>query len=83
MRCTAVIASDTGVLGELITHGRTGLLTPPGDVAALAKFLQEILSNREIAQRMGENARIAALDRFSLATFTNRFVGAYRSIIKT
>ena len=80
MRCTAVIASDTGVL---ITHGRTGLLTPPGDVAALAKFLQEILSNREIAQRMGGNARIAALDRFSLATFTNRFVGAYRSIIKT
>jgi glycogen(starch) synthase len=48
-----IIASNVGGPAEILDHGRTGLLFPPRDVAALAEQLIAILRDRELRQRIG------------------------------
>jgi glycosyltransferase involved in cell wall biosynthesis len=54
-----VIASTAGGARELITHGEEGFLLSPGDVDALARYLQEMNQDRERLLRMS----LAALRR--------------------
>ena len=48
MRGTAVIASDSGALPEVVTDDRTGLIIPSGHVHPLALELNQLLSDRHI-----------------------------------
>ena len=41
----------------MIANGRTGLLVPPKDTAALAEGLMLLLSRPDLAQRLGAAAR--------------------------
>ncbi len=52
-----VIASRIGALGELIEHGRTGLLFEVGDPQDLARQSQIALADLPAMRRMGEAAR--------------------------
>ena len=52
-----VIASAVGGLQDIVVHGETGLLVPPGDVAALGNAITRLLSNpgeREFMGRQGK-----------------------------
>lgn len=53
-----VIATDCpcGGPAELIRHEENGLLVPVGDAYALADAMRKILSDKELEQRLGENA---------------------------
>jgi glycosyltransferase involved in cell wall biosynthesis len=46
-----VIASEVGGVPEIVLPGRTGLLTPPGDSAALAEAMQQMLDGFELDMR--------------------------------
>jgi glycosyltransferase involved in cell wall biosynthesis len=48
-----VIATATGGIPEWLADGETGLLTPPGDVRALASALQRLLDDPGLRARMG------------------------------
>ena len=52
-----VIASRIGALGELIDHGRTGLLFEVGNPEDLAARSQQALADPAAMRRMGEAAR--------------------------
>ncbi len=56
----AVVASDAGGPREVVTHGQDGLLTPLGDVAALADTLRELANNAPLRRELGVNARDTA-----------------------
>ncbi len=51
-----VIASRQGGLGELVTHGKNGLLVEPGDPAALAAAIAQAHAHPEQMRRMGIDA---------------------------
>jgi glycosyltransferase involved in cell wall biosynthesis len=53
----AVVSTRVGQNLEYIEHGRSGLLTEPGDAGELAQALLLLLSNRELAAELGRNAR--------------------------
>lgn len=59
-----VVASRTGGLGELFTHGRQGLYVEPGDVRGLAAALRELLENPERGHAMGLAGRALAEERY-------------------
>lgn len=40
---TPVVATDVGGTGQLVTHGREGLVVPPGDTEALVSAMQNVL----------------------------------------
>ncbi len=75
-----VVATPVGGTPELIANGETGLLVPPRDPARLAEAIRLLVSNRELAQRLGA----AGLDRvrreFSEAAMTARVLEVYDAV---
>lgn len=72
----AIVATEVGGNPEIIENGRTGLLVPPADGAALQAALGELLGNAERRERMAQAAcdwvrRHASLD--SLCDAYDRF----------
>jgi glycosyltransferase involved in cell wall biosynthesis len=49
----AVIASDVGGNPDMIQHNQTGLLVPPGDIAALAAAMQQLIDEPALRERLG------------------------------
>ncbi len=62
----AVVGTDVDGIPEMIVHGSTGLLVPPGDSPALASSLIEILRDTARTVTMGEKARQRVEDKFEL-----------------
>lgn len=52
----AIVASDIPATAELIDHGATGHLYPPGDARALAREIQSVLNGPERGRALGEDA---------------------------
>ncbi len=63
----AVVATAAGGVPELIETGRTGMLVGPGDAAALAECLADLVRDGEKRERLGRAARQWVEQRFSLA----------------
>jgi glycosyltransferase involved in cell wall biosynthesis len=68
-----VVASDLGGLREVISHDVNGLLAPPGDATALADAVQRVLSDRALAERLGEAGAANVRSSHSLETWSRRF----------
>jgi glycosyltransferase involved in cell wall biosynthesis len=77
---TPVVASRVGGLAEVVVDGETGFLVEPGDVEALRDRLARVLSDRRLAARLGDNARQAALERFTWRRCAERCLAAYREM---
>ena len=54
---TPLITADTPGARELLTHGESALLVPPGDPAALAEAMQRVAGDPELAQRLSLGGR--------------------------
>ncbi len=72
-----VVASAVGGLLDLVAHGETGLLVPPGDTAGLREALHWLLGDPELRKRMGEAARERARERLSWERATAETLRAY------
>lgn len=64
-RGTPVIASDLGAMKELVRHGVTGYLFPPGNAGALARQLKCLAADRAETAAMRNRARAEFSERFS------------------
>ena len=82
MACgTAVVASRTGGIPEVVADGETGLLVEPDDPAALAAALNSLLRDPGRAQAMGEAGRARAEAEFSWTTVATQTAALYESVI--
>ena len=59
------VGSDAGGIPEIIEHGRTGLLVPPGDARALAAAANSLLDDGALARRLAAEAKRRVVERFS------------------
>jgi glycosyltransferase involved in cell wall biosynthesis len=76
-----VVASDVSGMAEVVSHGETGLLVPAGDGDALARAIDEIVSDRELARRMGVAGRRHATERFSLESMMSAYECLYERLV--
>lgn len=76
-----VVATDQGQLTELIRHGETGLLCPPGDVAALTAACDRLLSDRALRTAMGEAAAKSVQTNFTWDHNARRAIELARTLI--
>jgi mannosyltransferase len=77
----AVVASRAGAAELAIEDGVTGVLTPPGDVAALVAALEPLMRNPALAAEMGARGRARVLDKFSIEEEAKRIAEVYRALI--
>lgn len=61
-----VVAAAHGGLPEIVSHGRTGMLVPPGDHAALAAALAELAADPDARRSLGAAAAADVAERFAL-----------------
>jgi len=71
-----VVATSVGVVPELVEHGASGFLVPPGDDEALAASLLAVLSDEALAAGMGAEGRRLAEERFSTRAFSSGLAAA-------
>lgn len=72
-----VVASDSGGIPDIVRHGETGLLVPPGDAAALAAAIVETVDDPAESAARTRRGRDHARRRFALAGVVDRLVEQY------
>jgi glycosyltransferase involved in cell wall biosynthesis len=78
---TPVIAFRSGGLPDVVSDGATGLLTPPGDISALAAAMDAVLTRNDRGASLGKAGRDAALARFSPNVVASHYASIYESVI--
>lgn len=96
MACeTAVVATATGGIPEVVADGETGLLVPLAQatdgrgtplhpdrfVRDLAAAINELLDDPERATALGRAGRARAVEHFSWSTIAERTIEVYRSVL--
>jgi N-acetyl-alpha-D-glucosaminyl L-malate synthase BshA len=74
------VATRSGGVPDLITHGRDGFMEPVGDVDAQAARLTELLSDDVLHNGMAAEARKTAQTRFSTDLIIPRYEAYYEQI---
>jgi len=76
-----VVASRLGGVAELVEDGRTGILVPPGDPAALGDAIARVLGDRDLARRMGETGYAASLEKYAREPNLRRLLAVYDAVL--
>lgn len=71
------VASSAWGIPEVLVHGETGLLFPPGDVGALREAIEALLVDRDLRARMGQRAAHVVSEKFSLDAMVRETVDVY------
>jgi glycosyltransferase involved in cell wall biosynthesis len=77
-----VIALDNGGTPQVVDHGRAGLLSPPGDIEALAANIVALARDPALRCRMGEYGRARVLDYFTPQRMAREMEDAYRAVLQ-
>jgi len=76
-----VVSTDVGTgVAWVNQHGRTGLVVPPGDVAALHTALARLAGDAGLRARLGAQARARALEMFTAERMCQSTVALYREV---
>ena len=78
---TPVVAFDSGGLRDVIQHNKTGVLVKPGDRAALAAALDDLLARDGRGSELGRAGRLYALSAFAPQSAARRYAGIYRQVL--
>jgi glycosyltransferase involved in cell wall biosynthesis len=73
-----VVASDVGGLPDSVRHGKTGLLVPPADPAALASAVTDLLAAPVWRAELGRRGREHCLRQFDVSSTVANVEALYR-----
>jgi glycogen(starch) synthase len=76
-----IVASRVKGIASVIDHDKNGVLVPPADPVALAHALDRVLTDRELARRLGERA-YASSARFTWASLARRVASIYLRVLE-
>jgi glycosyltransferase involved in cell wall biosynthesis len=76
----AVVVSDVGGLRDIVEQGVSGLRVPPGDPAALAAALDELVGDPARAAAMGAAGRARAA-RYQASAVAPRVIEVFDEVI--
>ncbi len=78
---TPVVATEVGGIPEVIHHGKTGLLTPPGNSFKLAKAIFQVLIKPQEATYRAEQARYLVEQKHCLELRGKILTNVFTSLI--
>jgi glycosyltransferase involved in cell wall biosynthesis len=77
---TPVVATNSGGLPEIVTHGLNGYLSNIGDVESMGNFSKEILRNEKTHKAFKIAAREQAL-RFDIENIVPLYENLYQKVL--
>jgi glycosyltransferase involved in cell wall biosynthesis len=78
---TPVVASRLGSMAEVVNDQINGLHFAPGDEDDLAKKLCMLLHDKALAERLGNQARLTYLDKYTPSKNYQKLIDIYRQAI--
>ena len=76
-----VVAFDIAGSREAVSHLKTGILVPPGDLQALQIAIGTMIEEPKIGTDLGAAGRQRMLDSFSIDTMVDRYIDVYREVL--
>lgn len=77
-----IVAGRAGGIPEIVEHGVNGYLIEPGDSEALARFVIELLQDRDKAIAFGRNGQHIVEQKFSIDRMVAGNLDVYRGIVE-
>jgi glycosyltransferase involved in cell wall biosynthesis len=77
-----VVTSNIYALPEIVEHGKTGFLIPPGNSEELFKKLHLLIESKSLRERMGREGRNRVESRFSNEVINRRLKEIYEQCLK-
>ena len=77
-----VIATRVGAVPKLVNSEVTGLLLEPGDVDGLAEAILRLLSDPNLASRLGENGRAHVARHYSAEAMARSYIPKYERVLR-
>jgi glycosyltransferase involved in cell wall biosynthesis len=78
-----IVATRVGANAQLLRDGEDGLLIEAENSAELTNGIERLVSDSEVARRLGASARQRACESFSRDAMRRRFEHFYRSLART
>ena len=75
-----VVAAKLGQIAEIVRHGKTGLLYPPGKLDALTAQCEKLLTNAKLRATLGQAASKLVHRQFTWDKNAGRVVALARSL---
>jgi glycosyltransferase involved in cell wall biosynthesis len=76
-----IVTSRAGGLPEAVQDGVTGILCPPGDVAALGAAIDRLAGDAALRARFGAAGRARILAEFSIDAMVDGNLRVYRQVL--
>jgi len=81
MACgTPVVSFRVGGVPDQVLHGATGYLAEPEDVKGFRHGILELLDDDALRQRMRENCRKVAVEKFDIRSVAKRHIELYEQL---
>lgn len=77
-----VVASRVGGIPAIVRHEENGLLVPAGDSRALSDAMRRILTDSQLAGRLGRNASRSIGDEFGAKAMVEAVESVYRNAVQ-
>jgi glycosyltransferase involved in cell wall biosynthesis len=77
-----IVTTEVGGIPEIVKNGFNGLLVPPRDTVSLSKAIKELISNDQLAAKLGQAARDLVRDNLSIKAIAQKWQSIYLSILK-
>jgi glycosyltransferase involved in cell wall biosynthesis len=77
----AIVATDVGGTGEIITDGESGLLTPVDSPEAITSAIVRLIDDERLREEFAANAYRRIRSDFGIAKSTEALVGVWKSVI--
>ena len=78
-----VVATRVGGIPEIVEHGRTGLLVPPGDVQALSEAVSLLVEDEALGRDMGEEGHSHVVKHFSMEQMVGKTLKVYQGVLSS
>ena len=77
-----VIGTDVGGIPELITNDETGILVPPENPSKLAQAVNELLSDKEKAEKLATNGNTFVKNNMTWDVILPKYIQFYENLLK-
>jgi colanic acid/amylovoran biosynthesis glycosyltransferase len=76
-----VLATRVGSVDQIVQHGVSGFLVPPGDAAALSRALVELADSADRRAEMGRHGRGHVEQHYDIDRLNDRLVSLYQELL--